>query len=142
MRIDTTFDLGQTVYGIANTSVAVWVPCEFCDAQGTIVGANGKARSCPECFTRQGHEVRQPTAWRVQGAFTVGQVRVEVTRSRGLDGEELFDNFKAQEGRKESYMLIETGVGSGTVHRVASLFATRDEAEAACAELNAAGVEA
>lgn len=58
---------------------------------------------------------------------TVGQVRVVVTDSPGL-GETDWQNYRAQSGRLEEYMCVETGVGSGTVYTLGqSVFGTRDE---------------
>ena len=59
--------------------------------------------------------------------LTLGQVRVEVTNSPGYDSQ--FDNFKAQKGRKESYMAVETGIGSGYVYNAEDLYATEEEAQ-------------
>jgi len=60
---------------------------------------------------------------------TIGQVRVSVTDSPGRPGEELFDNYKAQKEFEESYMCVETGIGSGTVFYLGkSCFLTKEEA--------------
>ena len=61
--------------------------------------------------------------------MTIGQVRVEVTNSPGIDGEEMFDNYKACEGYKEEVMCVETGVRSGSIWRVGeNIFKTREDA--------------
>ena len=60
--------------------------------------------------------------------LTLGQVRVEVTDSPGI-GNTIYDNFKAQRGRKESYMAVETGIGSGYVYDANDLFSSKKEAE-------------
>lgn len=58
------------------------------------------------------------TAWVFMGngprVVTVGQIRIEYTNSKGVDGT-MFGNYQAQKGFKEQYMCVETGVGSGTV---------------------------
>jgi hypothetical protein len=67
--------------------------------------------------------------------LTIGQVRVEITDSPGLDGETIFDNFKPQTERKESYMCVETGIGSGTLYTLGEhIFASREACEAANAK--------
>lgn len=67
--------------------------------------------------------------------FTVGLVRVEITDSPGLDGETTFDNYMPQKGRKEEYMCIETGIGSGTVYTLGkNIFTTENEALSALSE--------
>ena len=69
------------------------------------------------------------------GLVTIGQVRVECTNSPGLPGEELFDNYKAQQGYEERYMCVETGVGSGTLWEPGlNLFDTEEECRAAIAK--------
>ena len=67
--------------------------------------------------------------WRVNGPLTIGQVRVTITDSPGLEGENLFDNYMAQKGTEEEYMCIETGIGSGTLWSVEKLFQTKFAAE-------------
>lgn len=63
---------------------------------------------------------------------TVGQVRIEYTSSKGIDGS-MFGNYQAQKGFKEQYMCVETGIGSGTVWEFGkSIFLD----EAACIEAN------
>ena len=75
--------------------------------------------------------------WQVIGPLTIGQVRVEVTDSPGIEGEEVFDNYKAQKETIEQYMCVETGVGSGTLHYAERLFSTRDEASTEAEKLTA-----
>lgn len=61
--------------------------------------------------------------------LTVGQVRVEVTSSPGLDGMNQYTNYAACEGYKEQVMCIETGVGSGSVWTAGeNIFKTREDA--------------
>lgn len=67
--------------------------------------------------------------------LTIGKVTVEITDSPGMDDEETFDNYKPQRGRKESYMCVETGIGSGTVYTLGEhIFTTREACEQANAE--------
>lgn len=80
-----------------------------------------------------GHEVRRGT---------IGQVRVEVTNSEGVNGgytrpevDVAFDNYKPQKNWLEQYMCIETGIGSGSVYTLGvHIFATKEEAESALAK--------
>ena len=53
--------------------------------------------------------------WTIKGPVTIGQVRVSITDSPGIEGEEMFDNYKPQKEYEESYMCVETGIGSGAV---------------------------
>ena len=67
----------------------------------------------------------------------VGQVRVQVTDSQG-DPDSMFDNRKPQSGREESYMVDESGIGSGCVYSLGKdIFATREE----CVLAHAAEIE-
>ena len=64
----------------------------------------------------------------------VGQVRVQVTDSQG-DPDSISDNLKPLSGREESYMVDETGIGSGCVYSLGKdIFATREECESAHSE--------
>lgn len=73
---------------------------------------------------------------KILGPLTVAMVRVLYIDSPGREGEELFDNYKAQKRHEEEYMCVETGVGTGSVYRVDQLHRNRVSAEAA-ALLNA-----
>lgn len=58
---------------------------------------------------------------------TIGKITVEVTDSPGRDGEEIFDNFKPQKEYAETYMMVESGVGSGSTYNF--IFATEEECQ-------------
>jgi len=59
---------------------------------------------------------------------TIGQVNVQATNSPGIEGEDMFDNYKPQKGYVEKYMCIETGIGTGTLWQPElNLFATKEE---------------
>lgn len=68
--------------------------------------------------------------------LTVGQIRIEYTKSAGLNGGVVepgcgiaFDNYKPKEETyEEVYMCVETGIGSGTLWRLGqTIFATEAE---------------
>ena len=80
----------------------------------------------------------QKTGKRVPFLGTVGMVRVEVVESPGRFGETLFDNYKPQSGYKEEYMLVETGIRSGSIFTLGeNIFANLEECEEAIARLEA-----
>lgn len=79
--------------------------------------------------------------WVVIGPMLIGQVRCQVTDSPGVDGEEMFDNYKPQNSRTEQYMCVETGIGSGTLHYSFALFSSRDEAADNANILNEKGLK-
>lgn len=71
-----------------------------------------------------------------KGPLTVGQIRVILTDSKGInDGyveriNVAFDNYKPQQSYTEEYMCEETGIGSGTVYTFGkSAFLTEAEAK-------------
>jgi len=64
--------------------------------------------------------------------LTVGQVRICLTDSDGIEGETMFDNYKPHQNFKEEYMCVESGIGTGTVFTLGkSIFGSREEAEIA-----------
>jgi len=69
--------------------------------------------------------------------LTIGKITIEHTESRGRPGEETFDNYMPQNERRESYMADETGIGTGTIHTLDRIFATREEAQTEADRRNA-----
>lgn len=136
MEITTKFSNGDVVHSIGQAKTKVWIPCVACNG-GMISLLDNTDASCPRCMGRGGEYKYGDEEWTYGEQLTVGRVGVEITNSPGREGEEIFDNYKAQTERKEEYMCVETGVGSGTLHRVESLFPTKAEALDACIELNA-----
>ena len=74
--------------------------------------------------------------WHVIGPLTIGQVRVEVTDSNGIEGEVTFSNYMAQKKTTEEYMCVETGIDSGTLHPAEQLFFSKPEANRAAKNRN------
>ena len=65
---------------------------------------------------------------------TVGKVEVEVVDSPGRPGEVTFHNYMPQKSYKESYMMVECGVGSGSVFTLGeNVFKTEYECKSAIA---------
>ena len=78
--------------------------------------------------------------------LTVGQIRIEYTKSPGMeDGDFHYASVITNDGENlgpqpeeyiESYMCVETGIGSGSVWTLGkNLFLTRKECEVAAAEM-------
>jgi hypothetical protein len=124
MEIKTKFSLGDSVHKIWRCQEEKRVECPACD-NGWIRLKDGSKDFCPRCNGKGNSIEYKPLAWAVQGKLTVGQIRVEVERRK----------------QKEVYMCRETGVGSGVVHPVNTLFETHAEALKACKELNAADTQ-
>lgn len=77
--------------------------------------------------------------------LTVGKVQVEVVDTPGINGGAIepgypdiqFDNFMPKSSYQETYMMVETGVGSGRLYRLNEhVFASRQEAEDRVASSN------
>ena len=72
-------------------------------------------------------------AWHSNGSGnaipgTVGMVRVEIVDSPGVHTESMFDNYQPKHSYKEEYMLVETGIGSGSVYTLNKhIWETRQE---------------
>ena len=122
--ITTRFGIGDTVWQVWNGVRAIAIACSFCAGEGDVSGADGERKHCPSCYGRGTHKAQEPQAWRVMAKLTIGEVRVCVSI-----------NATAAE---ETYMAVETGIGTGRLHHVDNLCATEAEAEATCKTRNAA----
>lgn len=114
MNIKTTFEIGQKVYSISTRRVMDTLPCPACAGESKIelTGADGSkfrvdcpnaygsVRTGPPCISGQIHVGRKHVRGKPQ-ALTVGQITVVVGY-----------------GAEERIMCRETGLGSGSVHRV------------------------
>lgn len=145
MKLESKFDFGQKVWALSTDRVRTTPPCGFCGGEQWVTGLNAERHLCPEC-RGDGHEVvfvdRGTT---VIVAGTIGQIMIKEVRSPGgnpgcseadMMGIE-FDNYKAQASHKEEYMMVETGIGSGTCWHGEKLYASEDEAQAAADAANA-----
>lgn len=128
MIFKTKFDLGDAVWCIGFGTRSDWVPCAFCNGKGRITGHDGSNSNCPECYGRKGRDENHTTQWKLnhQCPATVGQIRVMEQAAGG--------RYFAE--KEERYMLWETGVGSGTVHKADCLFASKEEAIDECHRRN------
>lgn len=72
--------------------------------------------------------------------LTVGRISIEHIDSPGM-GDTMFSNYSPQQGHKEFYMCVETGIGSGNVYTLGEhIFMREDEArEAAQKRIEAVG---
>lgn len=77
--------------------------------------------------------------WLVKGPLTIGKVSKEITFSPGREGETMFDNYKPQNREEESYMCVETGIGSGSFYSVDKVFHSETEAQEECDKRNSTG---
>lgn len=136
MKIETKFDLGEVVISICRKQKRVQKQCDGCSGRGKITLDNKESRHCPCCYGR-GHDfIYETEKWRQDKKLTLGKVSVSITESPGIDGEETFDNYKAQSDREERYMAVETGIGSGTLYYAEDMFYSENEAQAECDKRN------
>ena len=138
MKVQTTFDIGQTVYSIGHDSVNDWEACLACGGDGTITLKDGKKRNCPECYGRKGFSRFKHLAWQLRGTLQIGQVRFQATNMRSTSFASNVGEYDPTMNAdvEEEYMCYETGIGSGTVHKISNLFATESEALAECEKRN------
>jgi len=142
MTITTKYGNGDTVYAIRRECRNEKVTCGFCGGRGKITGADCTVVQCPDCYGRGTQTRALPTKYYPIGPMTVGRVDVRITKSQGAYSDIDADNYKPQSGREEQYMLDQTGVGSGSVWLVDTLFPTLEEAQADADAQNAKGLEA
>jgi hypothetical protein len=129
MKIETKFNLGDVVYGISKRTQQVKHTCGACNGAGKVE-LNGKSFTCPECWGRGHTTTTEPMAWRVSTDLFPSIIgRVEAIR---YAENELKDNDNATR-----YMVVSTGIGSGTLWSEESLFSSLEEAQAVCDAHNA-----
>jgi hypothetical protein len=136
--IETKFDMGDVVYHASTTTERKQHPCPDCLgsrvwACQSPAGAEYEV-PCPRCGggyqanrdLNLSYAIHAPSVRRL----TIGSVRANTDRDDGS-----YDSGN-------SYMCLETGVGSGSVYREADLFATEAEAlAAATAKANVQNIE-
>ena len=145
MILESKFDFDDKVWRITQRTRKEWVECAFCKGQGQIAGVDGTWAQCPKCQARRGKNTYHEERWQVLGGcpLTIGQIRVQVRNEYrgGIDtgpGGLRCENYGHQEAhREESYMMRETGIGSGSVYYAQDLFASPGEAQAECDKRNA-----
>lgn len=129
-QIETKFNAEAVVFAVVKRTQRVRQPCPLCDDDGKVQ-IGDETRLCPDCYGRGYSTVTEPLAWRVVGPLTVGQIRVEITPFFDGDEDSMFGNLGHQEGSyRETYMMRETGIGSGTMWEGDTLYATRALAQA------------
>jgi hypothetical protein len=138
MKFETKFNFHDRVWHIWQNQDKKWIDCSFCGGTGSITGVDQKKRMCPDCYGGKGKHQSFALKWMVRGQLTIGKINIEATaKSDGLDPNSIFTNFGPQRGSyKESYMCLETGIGSGTIYYAETLFRTEEEAQDECDKRN------
>jgi len=121
MKLETRYGLNEQVVLIANRREKQDVTCSACKGRGKVF-LDGAIFECvaPRCHGVGTYVDWLPTKWLVTRRLTIGLVRLSV--STDVD---------------EEYMAVETGIGTGSVYRVADLCATAEAAQAECDRRNA-----
>lgn len=130
MNITTKFDLGQRVYIIHKAGQLVKQKCPACSGNGGIVlEYNGFSFICSNCQGSGITETWYSTNWQIAyEKVKIGRVGVELYR-------ETFIN-RGSEKNRITYMVDETGVGSGSLWNEDDIFATKEEALEECEKRN------
>lgn len=117
MRIETKFGIGDKVFVVSCFAKEENVTCAMCKGDKHIT-VNGIEAECPHCHGRGWELKTEVPKYQIQFInATVGQVMVTV---------------RAKQAPECTYMLKETGVGSGTIWHEDALFHSEAEALAAC----------
>ena len=121
MEIETKFNIGDRVWVIDQCRRMIETKCPICNGD-SYVNINGTNFKCPsgDCYKGYVHHW-EDKKWRIYLDSIVGNIKVEV-----------LSNSIA----KVEYMIEATGIGTGNVWKENLLFATKEEAQARCDELN------
>lgn len=137
MEIKTKFDLGQRVYIIHKSGQLIKVICPACSGTGDITIDNmGKTFEfiCPNCQGSTIVESWFDANWQVAyEKVKIGKVQVELYR-------ETFIN-KGIGKNRVTYMVDETGIGSGSFWNEDEVFGTYEEALEECRKRNSIFVD-
>lgn len=122
MIVKTKFDLGQEVYKISFHTKSIRVTCKTCLGKGIVI-LKKEEFSCPKCNRLGFKNQTEPQEWRVSGPYRIGNVKTN-----------LFEKYINK--NEILYMMDETGIGTGTIHREEHLMSSRKAAEKAAREKN------
>lgn len=122
MKLETKFDLGDTVYAVWKTREKLHMPCSACDGTGSI-NLKDEIYRCPKCYGSGGREeYTNRDRYYIDQISTVGLVCAEASIDK--DHNEII------------YMIKSTGIGSGTTWHEKDLFGSEKEALAYCDKKN------
>ena len=139
MSITPKYAIDQRVWPICRGMDSLRDECPVCKDADTVKLADGRVFDCPQKY-KHGHRdvIQRWWPWRVRldSVGHIGQIRTvetapECVRDSDRDAER-------EKRERVSYMIVETGVGSGSVYYEPEVFPSVVEAEAECDRLNAA----
>ena len=139
MKFESKYYFGDVVYHIWQKATQTWETCPFCGGEKKTTGKDGSEHLCPKCYGRAGQYILGKQEWQVVETLTIAEIRIKARAEDpvGIDPGTIFANYGPQKGLyEEEYMCKETGVGSGSVYDVSTLFPSKDEAQAQCDRRN------
>ena len=126
MKVETRFSCGDEIWTIYSEQTYRKVDCLTCERSGEVtIGA--EKFICPKCHGQSKHDKYVGNLWHIGYNSRVGQVTYEHRVGTGYE-----------DGVKIEYMIVATGVGSGTLYKEDNVFASREEAQSVCDARNAA----
>lgn len=136
MKLESKYDIGDKVFGINLQRKQIEKPCPGCDGTGELELKNGEKIECDRCYNF-GYTTSVSWMHSVTN-LTIGRICIEITDTSATgDPDTIFDNYsQIPYSRKEEYMCVETGVGTGRVWKVDLLYKTEEEAKKECTKRN------
>ena len=119
------FEVGQEVYAVSNISDTRTkrVECDLSNSTGKVkVNGREEEYECPCCHGRMETEHYGYKYVIAYYGATIGKVSIE----------EYAKKYSRNNKSRVTYMLAETGVGSGTIWKEERLFGTVEEAKESC----------
>ena len=138
-KYETKFDFDQEVYTITRETKTEYTVCSFCSGNKEIKGNDGRFFNCPSCLgSGNGKSIWSHTEWRpVTTPYRVGYIQIKHTNEHQEDVDSDASNYGSmKEQYNESYMLRETGIGSGNVYFANDLFESIAAADDECERRN------
>jgi hypothetical protein len=129
MKLESKYDTGHVVSMISYEEAKRVVECSTCLRTGKVkIGE--EEFICPKCNGRSVHIQWNGRKWFVKGSSEVGKIQI-VFQTLG------YESNDEPHGRPHvTYMLAETGVGSGQIWGEKDLFASREDAQIECDKRN------
>lgn len=125
MKVETRFSCGDEVWTIYSESTYRKVDCLTCERSGSVK-IGDETFICPKCHGQSKHDKCVGNLWHIGHKSRVGQVTYEHRVGTGYE-----------DGVTIRYMIVATGVGSGTVYKEENVLASREEAQSVCDARNA-----
>lgn len=117
--IETTYDIGDVVFGVQFLTARRRPPCTLCDGSGRVqLAAIDRTITCPDCYGLRYDQADDHVA--VQERATISRLTIGSVAWNSTDG--------------ASYMAEETGVGSGTRWSQDKLYGSFDVALSVCSD--------